>query len=265
MRNGKSLMLALALAPAAVVSGGCFDVEQSVSLQRDLSGHASFYMTMSLEAAITAAAGLKRRMSGKSGVPTLAEIDAVRREVVEGRRSEVSPAEQREEVAKRIARLKENLPRGVRLASSSFDDQGTTLVARLDFEFDDVRKLAYVKVPETVNRRMQPARNPYADPFAGLTVVDEGPTLLVTMSGADPAARMQQWKQDDPAVAGAKPEQVQMMEGMLKSARLAFKLESPFEVVDANATRRDGRTLYWELKASDPDAKERVLSARLKK
>jgi hypothetical protein len=93
----------------------------------------------------------------------------------------------------------------------------------------------YVKVPEPVNRRMQPARNPYADPFARLIVVDEGPTLLVTMSGADPAARMQRWRLDDPAVAGANPEQVQIMEGMLKGARLAFKLESPFAVVDAVA------------------------------
>jgi hypothetical protein len=255
----KSLMLALAAGAAAVLVG-CFDIEQSVSLRRDLSGRAGVNMTIDLEPMVVVMAAMQHGMSGKPGDPTPAEIDEVRRSFLEKRKGE-DPAKQRQEQAEQKAKLEKSLPPGVRLLSSSFDDQGTKLVAHFEFEYDDVRKLSQLKLPEKSGQG-QPGQNPFADPFASLKVVDEGPTLLVTMGGGDPAARLQQQTQKD----AANPEMAKAFEGAFKNARLAFKLDSPFEVVETNATRREGRTLYWEIRASDPNAKMlSVLTARLKK
>jgi hypothetical protein len=258
MRKGLMLLLA---AGAAAALAGCFDVEQSVSLRRDLSGRAGFNMTIDFEPMMLIMASMQHSMSGKPGDPTPAEIEEVRRSFLEKRKGE-DPAKQRQEQAEQKAKLEKSLPPGVRLVSSSVEDQGTKLVARFEFEYDDVRKLAQLKLPEKSGQG-QPGQNPFADPFASLKVVDEGPTLLVTMGGGDPAARLKQQAQKDP---GSNPEMAKAFEGAFKNARLAFKLDSPFEVVETNATRRDGRTLYWEIRASDPNAKMLdVLTARLKK
>jgi hypothetical protein len=258
----KSLMLVLAAGAAAALAG-CFDVEQSVSLRRDLSGRAAVHMTIDFEPMMMIMAAMQHSMSGKTGDPTPAEVDEVRRGFLEKRKAE-DPAKKRQEQAEQKAQLERSLPPGVRLVSSSVEDQGTKMVARFEFEYDDVRKLSQLKLPEK-GGQAQPGQNPFADPFASLKVVDEGPTLLVTMGGGDPAARLRQEAQKDPG-AGANPEMAKAFEGAFKNARLAFKLDSPFDVVDTNATRREGRSLYWEIRASDPNAKMlQVLTARLKK
>jgi hypothetical protein len=136
------------------------------------------------------------------------------------------------------------------------------MVARFEFEYDDVRKLSQLKLPEKGGGQTQPGQNPFADPFSSLKVVDEGPTLLVTMGGGDPAARLQQEAKKDPS----NPEMAKAFEEAFKNARLVWKLDSPFEVVETNATRRDGHTLIWEIRAGDPNAKMlQVLTARLRK
>jgi hypothetical protein len=255
-------MLVLAAGAAAALAG-CFDVEQSVTLRRDLSGRAGVDMTIDLEPMVLMMAAMQHGMAGKSGDPTPAEIDEVRRGFLEKRKAE-DPVKKRQEQAEQKAQLEKSLPPGVRLVSSSVDDQGTRLRFRFEFEYDDVRKLAQLKLPEKSGQG-QPGQNPFADPFGSLKVVDEGPTLLVTMGGGDPSARLRQEAQKDPG-AGANPEMAKAFEGAFKNARLAFKLDTPFEVVDTNATRREGRTLYWEIRASDPNAKMlQVLTARLKK
>jgi hypothetical protein len=36
------------------------------------------------------------------------------------------------------------------------------------------------------------------------------------------------------------------MEQIFQGLHLRFRLTTPFDVVDTNATRRDGRTLHWD-------------------
>ncbi|HEV3076962.1 MAG TPA: hypothetical protein VHB47_21245, partial [Thermoanaerobaculia bacterium] len=76
----KSLILGMAAGAAGVVLAGCFDVEQSVSLKRDLSGTAGFNMTVDLEPMIAFMASMQHSMEGKPGDPTPAEIEAARRD-----------------------------------------------------------------------------------------------------------------------------------------------------------------------------------------
>lgn len=262
----KNLILGIAAGAAGVLLAGCFDVEQSVSLHRDLSGTASFNMTVDLDPMIAFMAGMQRSMAGKAGDPTPAEIEAARRDFLAKQKSE-EPGKKQQDLAAQKAELAKSLPPGVQLLSAAVDDQGTKIVAHFQFGFDDVRKLAQIRLPEKGGKG-QPGANPYEDPFSQLKVVDEGPTLLVTLGSVNPAARLQEQAGQAGTAGkdGGNPEMTKMFEAAFKSARFAFRLESPFEVVETNATRRDGHTLYWEVKAADPDVKmPPTLMARLKK
>jgi hypothetical protein len=257
----KYLVLMLAAGVVAPLAG-CFDVEQSVSLQRDLSGTATFNMTVDLEPIIVFMAGMQHGMSGKEGDLTPAEIEAARKSFLEQQKQQ-DPAKKLQETAAEKAQLEQSLPPGVKLLSSSLDDQGTKVTVHCQFGFDDVRTLAKIKLPEKSGAG-EPAQNPFSDPFSGLQVVDEGPTLLVTIGGADPSARLQE--QAAKGGAPATPETSKALADAFKRARFAFRLDSPFEVVESNANRRDGRTLIWEVSAADPNAKmPQTLTARLKK
>lgn len=261
----KSLILGMAAGAAGVVLAGCFDVEQSVSLKRDLSGTAGFNMTVDLEPMIAFMASMQHSMAGKPGDPTPAEVEAARRDFLAKQKSE-DPGKKKDELAAQKAQLAKSLPPGVELRSASVEDQGTKITARFQFGFDDVRKLAQIKLPEKGGQG-KPGSNPYEDPFSQLKVIDEGPTVLVTLGSVNPAARLQeQAGQGGMGKDGANPEMAKALEAAFKGARFAFRLDSPFEVVETNATRRDGRTLYWEVRAADPDVKmPPTLMARLKK
>jgi hypothetical protein len=258
----KSMVLESAGCAAALLLAGCFDVEQSLSLQRDLSGKAGFSMAVDLEPMVVIMAGMQHSMAGKTGEPTPAEIEQGRKEFLEQQKKD-DPAKKQQEFAEQKAQFERSLPPGVKLLSSSVEDQGLKLVARFEFGFDDVRKLARIKMPEKSGEG--PGKNPYQEPFAGLKVVDEGSTLLVTLGGVDPASPMK--NQGDQGGQGAQsPEMQKALLTAFQKARFAFRLDSPLEVVATNATRRDGHTLYWEIRASDPGASlPQTLMARLKK
>ncbi len=257
----KSPVLTVAICALGTALLGCFDVEQSVSLRRDLSGTAGFNMTVDLEPMIVFMAAMQHSMSGKSGDPTPEELAAARKDFLEKQKSE-DPAKKQADLAAQKAQLEKSLPPGIKLLASSFEDRGTKVTARFEVGFDDVHKLARIKLPEKGDQG-KPGANPYEDPFSQLKVVDEGPTVLVTFGSVNPAARVKEQAGGD---AGANPEMAKMVEGAFKNARFAFRLETPFEVVETNANRREGHTLYWEVKAADPNAQvPPTLMARFKK
>jgi hypothetical protein len=257
----KSLVLTMAAGALGVALAGCFDVEQSVSLQRDLSGTAGFNMTVDLEPMIVFMAAMQHSMAGKPGDPTPDELEAARKDFLAKQKSE-DPAKKQQELLAQKAQLEKSMPPGIKLLASSFEDHGTKVTARFEVGFDDVRKLTQIKLPEK-NGKGQGGANPYEDPFSQLKVVDEGPTLLVTFGSVNPAARMQEQAGKD---AAENPEMKKMFETAFKNARFAFRLETPFDVVETNATRREGRKLYWEVRISDPNAQmPPTLMARFKK
>jgi hypothetical protein len=257
----RSLVLTMAAGAVGVALLGCFDVEQSVSLRRDLSGTAGFNMTVDLEPMILFMAGMQHSMAGKPGDPTPEEIEAARKDFLAKQKNE-EPAKKQQDLASEKAQLEKSLPPGIKLLASSFEDQGTKVSARFQVGFDDVRKLAQIKLPEKGGQEKS-GSNPYEDPFSQLKVVDEGPTLLVTFGSVNPAARVKEQAGSD---TSQNPEMTKAIETAFKNARFAFRLETPFEVVETNATRRDGRTLYWEIRAADPNAKmPQTLMARFKK
>ncbi|HTQ79102.1 MAG TPA: hypothetical protein VMM92_03835, partial [Thermoanaerobaculia bacterium] len=129
----------------------------------------------------------------------------------------------------------------------------------------DVAKLSQIRFTKEGEGKGGP-KNPYDQPFIGLKLVDEGKTLLLTSATVDPVKEQQS--------AGAGPEMTPEMQkqvaDLFQGFRFAFKLDTPLEVLESNATRRSGHTLYWEydLAAIEKMSKEQAktgIRVRLRK
>ena len=57
----------------------------------------------------------------------------------------------------------------------------------------------------------------------------------------------------------------EMLTDMLEGLRIAFRIEAPFAVVEHNATRVDGRALYWEYDVSSLDSGPQGIFVRYRK
>jgi hypothetical protein len=249
----KSLVVVTIL--ASCLLAGCFDVEQSLTLERDLSGKAGFNMKVNFEPMVLFMLRFQREMQGLKGDPTPAELAKTKQEFLASRKSETSPAKLEADKAE----LEKSLPSGVKLLETDVKEEGMTVAARFLFGFDNVNKLGLIELPgQKKDAEQEPgARNPFDQPFANLKLVDEGKTLLLTSVPVNPLAEQQEQTES----LELTPEVKQQMEDAFKGLRLAVKIKAPFEVVETNATRRDGDTLVWEydLPAFEKMAKEKRL------
>jgi hypothetical protein len=271
MRQKASRILgSLAAAGLALSLGGCIQIDETLHLNRDLSGTSSINLSMDFGAVAPFVAGIKRSLSGETGPPTPAEIEAARKEMLEqGAKDEA--ASKAEDAAALKQQFAAGLPPGVKLLSGGTVEKSALKVGtRIELGFDDVRKLAQLKMPSDKPTGSAGGAgsgpgadvpNPYESPFSGLKVVDEGKTVLITLAGADPATRLKSQKE----IGQLSPDALQMMSGVLGDAHFAFTLDTPLEVVETNATRRDGHTLYWLYKFTDMSAAPPTLMVRLKK
>jgi hypothetical protein len=95
-------LAALVLMVCLPVLTGCFDVEQALTLQKDLSGEAGFSMTVDMEPMMMFMVRMQREMAGQEGEPTAAEIAKAREEFLASRKTEKGqdPMAQKAEVEK---------------------------------------------------------------------------------------------------------------------------------------------------------------------
>jgi hypothetical protein len=237
---------------ASCLLAGCFDVEQSLVLEKDLSGKAGFDMGVDLEPMMMFMLQFQREMQGKTGAPTAAEIAQAKQEFLSSRKSENDP----QKIAAQKAELEKSLPAGVKLLASDFKDEGLKFGANFLFGFDDVKKLGLIQLPAEKQQEGAPApENPFDQPFANLQLVDEGDTLLLTSRPTNPIAEQEQQMEG----MEISPDARKQMEEAFKGLRVAVKVQAPFEVVETNATRREGKTLIWEydMAAFEKMAKEK--------
>jgi hypothetical protein len=254
MTRKASLGLGLA---GCLLLAGCFDVEQTLVLQKDLSGKAGFTMKVDMEPMVLMMVMMQRSMAGQEGEPTAAEIEKAKKEFLASKKTEGAPdpAQQKEELAK-------GLPAGVRLLDSRFEDEGLKLLASFALGFDDVDKLRQVSLSppkaeggEGAEAGGPPAeKNPFDTPFGDLTVEEQGEFLLVTTPARNP---LEEQKQEMGGEEGVSPEMEKQLEQAFKGLRVAWKIEAPFPVVEHNAHRQEGKTLIWEytldsMKTMDP-------------
>lgn len=235
---------AAALGALGLLSAGCFDIEQTLNLEKDMSGKAGFTMKVDMEPMVVFMTRMQREMAGKTGEPTKEELDAARKEMLASKKSETKG-----DFEKDRKELQSKLPKGVTLLDSSFKEDGLSVAANFLFGFDNVSKLNQIKFPKKAEEGGQagpPGPNageiPVESPFNGLQVVDEGKTILVTSPAENPVADQKEQAAD----MDLSPEAKKQMEDMFKGLRVAFKITAPFEVVEHNAHRKEGNTLIWE-------------------
>jgi tetratricopeptide (TPR) repeat protein len=115
------------------------------------------------------------------------------------------------------ANIERGLPQGVKLVGAWQKTEGLKSTTTFVFSFDDITKLARIDLREPGAKASAMDR-----PFAELSFTVQGDALLVTSQPAGP------------------PRGKDAME------LTAYRLETPLEVLEANAHRREGNTLIWE-------------------
>ena len=233
-----------AVASLSLLLTGCFDVEQTLVLKKDLSGTAGFRMMVNLEPMVLMMTRMQRQMSGKEGEPTAAEIAQAKKEFLASKKTEKgpSPAEQKAEVEK-------SLPPGVKLLDGGVEDKDFKILAHFNFGFDDVDKLKQIKLgnPHAAGGEGAPpsqpgTQNPFDTPFGDLQIDRQGDTLLLTTKPTNPMEK----QSEEMGGVDMDPASKKQMEEAFKGLRVAWKIETPFKVLESNATRREGKTLIWE-------------------
>jgi hypothetical protein len=240
----KGVLVGLMGCLLSLLLGGCFDVEQSLVLNKDLSGKAGFKMSVNMEPMVLVMLRMQRQMAGKEGEPTAAEIAQAKDEFLASKKKEEAPPNPEAQKAE----IEKNLPPGVKLLDGDVKDEGLKLQAHFTFGFDDVAKLQQIKMPkdkakpEAEGAPPNPAgKNPFDTPFGDLKITQQGDTLLITAKPTDPMT-------DQVHQMGGEltPEMKTQMEEAFQGLRVAWRIETPFEVLESNATRHEGKTQVWE-------------------
>ena len=226
-KAGRRLAVALAL---ALPLSGCMQFEYGIVLEEDLSGTADVDVTVDLEKTAVAFATVEKMFSGEEGAPTEEEIAAARQELMEEMgEEEFDEAELRQDI-------ESDLPEGMELldVKQTWDDLKMNL--KIDLSFENATQLSQLALSGDEEDQL-----PVSDqrPFADLQVIDEGSTLLIRNEPINPVEETEEAAEMMPALEG-------MMESMLSDLSIVFKITAPFDIVEHNATRKDGNTLYWE-------------------
>lgn len=231
------------LAPAAGAifllfgTTACIDMEYGLALERDLSGTATLDLNIDLERMAYVSAKMQKMFSGAEGEPTEEEIEDARQRLLEEMEEEEDLTEEglRDEI-------EGDLPEGVELLEVEADDEGLERRVLVRFAFDHVDRLQEMNVAsdDEAGSEAEAGGQAGAEPFGDLEVVDEGETLLVTNAPLNPMAEAREQMQ------GGMPGMEEMIAEAFEGLRVAFSIQAPFEIVEHNATRVDGRTLWWE-------------------
>lgn len=220
---GRRLVGVLALAASATLAG-CFRMDYSITLEEDLSGEAELAVRIELDRAAYVLATFQRQFSGEEGPPTDDEIEAARAEML----AQMDDGGLEEENLR--AQIEPDLPPGVRLldAAQSRDGLDTHVVLRLAFD--------HLSALNDVGPDSGPGAG--AEPFGGMKIVDEGDTFVLRN---DPMNPLEEARREGPTFDGLET----MMEAMFGGLRIGFSIEAPFEIVEHNATTREGNRLSW--------------------
>ena len=216
------------LTGVAMIATGCMQMEYGIVLERDLSGTADIDLTIDLDRIARTTASVKAAFEG-TGVPTEEQIEEARREIL----AELDLDDSLDPDSLR-AEIEPDLPDGVRLIAVEEAQDGMKRRLRMNFAFDHVDRL------RELDTRPDRSELPGADSegsklFEGLEIIEQNGEIIVRNEPIDPIEDIE----DDPFLSDG------MIENMLQDFSVTFRLETPFEVLEHNATRREGRTLIW--------------------
>jgi len=226
----------------ALFATGCFEVEQSINLNRDMSGTANFKLGIDMEPMVIIMAKVQKEMGGDKSPLTKAEIAAAKADFKKSeKKSTETPSDPRKQA-------EGGLPPGVKLLDASVTEKEFGVTTNMKFAFDKLSNLVGVKLgtKKEAGGPPDPTKSSVIDsPFQGLEVSETAKTISIHTKPQNPAEKV---KSQTNAEGGPKmdPETEKMMNDAFKNLRVAWKITAPFEVASSNATRREGNTLIWE-------------------
>jgi hypothetical protein len=227
----------------ALFGSGCFEVEQSIELKRDLSGIANFKLGIDMEPMIMIMAKMQKEMSGDKTPLTKEELAATKADFKKNAKKstgESAPDPRKE--------AEGGLPPGVKLLDVAVEEKEFGVTTNMKFAFDKLSSLVGIKLGGKKKEGEGPSdptkRSVIDSPFQGLEMIETAKTVTIRTKPQNPAEKVKA----EASEQGPKmdPETEKMMNDAFKKLRVAWKITAPFEVVSSNATRREGNTLIWE-------------------
>jgi hypothetical protein len=218
---------------------GCFQIDQTINLQKDLSGTADFHLGVNFEPMVTIMAQFAREMEGKKGPLTKADLDKAK--------ADFKKSSKKSETGKMpsLKELNKDMPEGVRMLDVKATEKEFGLDTTFKFGFDKLQQLVGVKLPQKEGAAGDPTQKNVVDsPFEGLELVEKGDTLTLRTKPINPAAEVKDEAKENAPPMDAETEK--LMKDAFKDLRVSYRITAPFTIVSHNATRREGNTLVWE-------------------
>jgi hypothetical protein len=220
-----------------VFLAGCFEVEQSIDLKKDLSGTADFHLGVDLEPMIVVMAQFGREMEGKTGPMTAEELAKAKAEFRKSAKKSTSTSKEPSR-----AEIEKQLPEGVTLINYSAKEREFGGDTNFKFGFEKLSQLVGVKLPSKEGGDPT-QKNVIDSPFEGLELSEKGDTITIRTKPQNPTASVKEQAADAPKLDAATEK---MVKDAFSKMRVAYRITAPFTVVSHNATRREGNTLIWE-------------------
>jgi hypothetical protein len=232
----KRALAVVVMVLSTLLLSGCFEIEQTLDLKKDLSGTADFHLGVDLEPMIVVMAQFGRSMEGKSGPLTADELAKAKADFKKSSKKSGSSKEPSR------ADIEKDLPEGVKLLSYGMKEREFGIDTNFKFGFEKLSQLVGVKLPSKGGDDPT-QKNVIESPFEGLEVSEKGDTLTIRTKPQNPTASVKEQAADAPKLDAATE---QMVKDAFSKLRVAYRITTPFTIVSHNATRREGNTLIWE-------------------
>jgi len=225
----------------ALFATGCFEIEQSIELKRDLSGTANFKLGVDMEPMVMIMAKVQKEMSGDKSPLTAADIAAAKADFKKNEKKSTTESEDPRKQAEG------GLPPGVKLLDVAVQEKEFGVTTNMKFAFDKLSSIVGIKLNQKKEGEAagDPTKKSVLDsPFQGLEIAETAKTITIHTRPQNPADKVKaEASEQAPKID---PETEKMMNDAFKNMRIAWKITAPFEVISSNATRKEGHTLIWE-------------------
>lgn len=231
----RATLITLALFCFAIL--GCFEVEQSLELNKDMSGTADLHLGIDFEPMVLISATMQKQMEGKEGPPSEEELAKARAEFRSKQEMDTT------EEMPSLEEANQDLPEGIRLVDMSVDEGDLRMVSKFRFAFDTLSNLVNLRLPSSGGDEAAEQGGIFDSPFQNIELIDGGDTFTIRTQPENPAENVEKQVEEQGAPPDAEMEK--MMEDAFKNLRFTWKIKAPFEVVSHNASRVEGDTLVW--------------------
>jgi hypothetical protein len=182
----------------ALFATGCFEVEQSINLNRDMSGTANFKLGIDMEPMVIIMAKVQKEMGGDKSPLTKAEIAAAKADFKKNeKKSTETPTDPRKQA-------EGGLPPGVKLLDASVTEKEFGVTTNMKFAFDKLSNLVGVKLgtKKDAGGAPDPTKSSVIDsPFQGLEISETAKTISIHTKPQNPAEKVK-----SPNQRGGRPE-----------------------------------------------------------